>query len=111
MTTIRTFALGAAGNWLKDQGGKAVGAVVQAAAATGNFVSKHAATITGVVVSTAVFMGCEGVLTVGSGGGLTIPGAMCVGRQPERPAAWPRLPCMPIRTANSSPWLILVARP
>ncbi|HEY4867306.1 MAG TPA: RHS repeat-associated core domain-containing protein, partial [Candidatus Dormibacteraeota bacterium] len=57
----------------------AVHAVARAATATVNYVKHHAAAITSFVVSAAVFMGCEAVVTGVSGGALTVPGAIACG--------------------------------
>lgn len=72
-------AISAAGAWVKQKAGQAGTAIGQAATASVNFVSKHAATITGFVVSTVVFAGCEAAITAGSAGTLSVPGAMACG--------------------------------
>ena len=72
-------AVSHAGSWVKHKASQAKAGVKAAAKATGNFVSKHAATITSIVVSTVVFMGCEAAVTAVSGGSLALPGAMACG--------------------------------
>jgi RHS repeat-associated protein len=57
----------------------AVHVVARAATATVSFVKHHAAAIASIVVSVAVFAGCEAVLTGISGGALSVPGAVACG--------------------------------
>ncbi len=57
----------------------AVHVVARAATATVAFVKHHAAAIASIVVSVAVFAGCEAVLTGISGGALSVPGAVACG--------------------------------
>jgi hypothetical protein len=57
----------------------AVHVVARAATATVTFVKHHAAAIASIVVSVAVFAGCEAVLTGISSGALSVPGAVACG--------------------------------
>ncbi|MER7753210.1 LamG-like jellyroll fold domain-containing protein [Kitasatospora sp. NPDC097643] len=52
---------------------------VETAQGVGKYVKDHAATIASFAVSAAVFMGCEAVVTVATGGTLSVPGAMACG--------------------------------
>ncbi|MEV7770029.1 LamG-like jellyroll fold domain-containing protein [Kitasatospora sp. NPDC086791] len=53
--------------------------VVETAKGVTQYVKDHAATIASFAVSAAVFMGCEAVVTVATGGTMSIPGAMACG--------------------------------
>lgn len=68
-----------AGTWVKHKAAQAQKAVKQAAKATGNFLAKHAATITSIVVSVVVFAGCEAVVSVATAGVGSAPGAILCG--------------------------------
>jgi RHS repeat-associated protein len=76
----------AATHWVKRQIHKTVHAVstayhktTKALKTAGTFIKHHAAAITSFVVSTAVFIGCEAVVTGLSGGTASLPGVVACG--------------------------------